>query len=53
MVASAGLTDSCPVGIGVVDTVDQDNTTTAAGAALVAFIAIFNAAAAVGPGVAG
>ncbi|RAO69146.1 uncharacterized protein BHQ10_005158 [Talaromyces amestolkiae] len=47
-----GITISM-LGIGIVDTVDHGKTSTSAGAALVAFIALFNAATAVGPGVAG
>lgn len=41
------------VGIGVVDTADHDNNTASAGAALVTFVALFNAAVTIGPGVAG
>jgi hypothetical protein len=47
------LTRPCIVGIGIVDSVDHGTTTAAAGAALVAFVALFNAATAVGPSVAG
>ncbi|OJJ42785.1 hypothetical protein ASPZODRAFT_104447 [Penicilliopsis zonata CBS 506.65] len=41
------------LGIGVIDSADHGNTTTGAGIGLVFFIAFFNAAVAVGPGVAG
>ncbi|KAH6957824.1 general substrate transporter [Ilyonectria sp. MPI-CAGE-AT-0026] len=41
------------LGIGVVDTADHGNNTASAGAALVTFVALFNAAVTIGPGVAG
>ncbi|KAL6401537.1 putative mfs hexose transporter [Ilyonectria robusta] len=41
------------LGIGVIDTADHGNNTASAGAVLVTFVALFNAAVTIGPGVAG